>query len=117
MSEDAFVKIPGTTLTVKVGTEGKYYAVYLCRGFNPFKTEKLPILKGVASDDFEEETKKAIAKLLDSEDIFLSPIIVNRVTNDLLGELSKEPVSESAPIQEEQKPVSDEEAASAIDTE
>ena len=44
MSEEAIAKIPGTTYSLKFGYEGKYYAVFLCRGSSPFKTRQLWII-------------------------------------------------------------------------
>ncbi len=90
MSEEALAKIPGTTFSLKFGTEGKYYAVHLCRGSQPFLTKQLSILKGTDLTDLPQELESGLRYVLSKEEIYLSPIIVNRVVNDLLVQIPKD---------------------------
>ena len=90
MSQEPITKIPGSTYSLKFGIEGKYYALYLCRGSQPFRTKQLNILRGTSLKDLPEEIENGIRFLLDSEQIFLSQIIVKRVMNDLLEQIPKE---------------------------
>ncbi|MHA1212001.1 MAG: hypothetical protein ACTSSH_06035 [Candidatus Heimdallarchaeota archaeon] len=90
MSEEAITKIPGTTFSLKFGIEGKYYSVYLCRGSTPFRTKELSILRGTSLDDLHEEVENSLRYLLDSEEVFLSPVIVDRVVNDLMDQIPKD---------------------------
>ncbi len=90
MSEEALAKIPGTTFSLKFGIEGKYYAVYLCRGSKPFNTKQLSILKGTTLRELPEEVENGLRYLLDMEEVYISPVIVNRVVNDLIEQIPKE---------------------------
>jgi len=90
LSEEAITKIPGTTFSLKFGIEGKYYSVYLCRGSTPFRTKELSILRGTSLDDLHEEVENSLRYLLDSEEVFLSPVIVDRVVNDLMDQIPKD---------------------------
>ncbi len=89
MNEEALAKIPGTTFSLKFGIEGKYYAVYLCRGSTPFKTKQLNILKGTTLNELPEEVENGLRYLLDMEEVYLSPVIVDRVVNDLIEQIPK----------------------------
>lgn len=90
MSEEAIARIPGTTFSLKFGVEGKYYAVFLCRGRAPFKTKQLSILKGATLSELPEEVENGLRFLLDTEEVYLSPVIVNRVVNDLIEQIPKD---------------------------
>lgn len=87
MSEEITAQIPGTTYSIKFGFEGKYYALFLCRGFKEFKTMKLNILRGTSLHELPEEVENGLKNLLVSEEVFLSPVIVKNVTNNLLEQL------------------------------
>lgn len=89
MSE-AIVKIPGTTFSLKFGLEGKYYAVYLVQSGHAISSKKTSILKGTTLRDLPEEVEKGMRFLLDSEEVYISPVIVNRVVHDLLEQIPKD---------------------------
>ena len=84
------IKIPGTSYSVQLGFESKYYAVYLVQYGKPIKSQKLAILKGTPIDDLPEETEKALQNLLETEQIFINPVIVDRVVNDLIEQKPEE---------------------------
>ena len=90
MSEEALVKIPGTTFSLKFGLKGKYYAVYLVQGKHAVSSKKTSILKGTTLKDLPEEIEKGMRFLMDSEEVYISPVIVNRVVNDLLEQIPKD---------------------------
>lgn len=90
MSEEAIAKIPGTTFSLKFGIEGKYYAVHLCRGRTPFKTKQLNVLKGTTLNELPEEVENGLRFLLDAEEVYLSPVIINRVVDDLIEQIPKD---------------------------
>ncbi|MBN1328906.1 MAG: hypothetical protein JXA54_05480 [Candidatus Heimdallarchaeota archaeon] len=90
MSEEALAKIPGTTFSLKFGVEGKYYAVHLCRGSQPFLSKQLSILKGTTLSELPEELENGLRYMLTKEEIYLSPVIINRVVNDLLEQIPKD---------------------------
>ncbi|HUT81809.1 MAG TPA: hypothetical protein VMZ29_11455 [Candidatus Bathyarchaeia archaeon] len=90
MSEEALAKIPGTTFSLKFGEEGKYYAVHLCRGTQPFLSKQLSILKGTTLSDLPEEVENGLRYLLTKEDIYLSPVIINRVVTELIEQIPKD---------------------------
>ena len=78
------IKIPGTSFSVQIGYESKYYTVFLVHYGKPIKSQKLSILKGTPIDDLPQETEKAVQNLLETEQIFINPVIVDRVVNELL---------------------------------
>ncbi|NHJ31933.1 MAG: hypothetical protein FK732_03635, partial [Asgard group archaeon] len=90
MSEESKVKIPGTTYSLKFGLEGKYYAVYLVQSGHAISSKKTSILKGTTFKDLPEEIEKGMRFLLDSEEVYISPVVVNRVVNDLLELIPKD---------------------------
>ncbi|NPE07000.1 MAG: hypothetical protein GNW80_01855 [Asgard group archaeon] len=90
MSEEALVKIPGTTFSLKFGLEGKYYAVYLVQGKHAVSSKKTSILQGTTLKDLPEEIGKGMRFLMDSEEVYISPVIVDRVVNDLLEQIPKD---------------------------
>lgn len=90
MSEEALVKIPGTTFSLKFGLEGKYYAVYLVQAKHAVSSKKTSILKGTTLKDLPEEIEKGMRFLMDSEEVYISPVIVDRVVNDLLEQIPKD---------------------------
>jgi hypothetical protein len=87
LSKEIIAQIPGTTYKIKFGTEGKYYALFLCRGSQEFRTHKLKIVKGMSLHDLPEEVENGLKDLLDSEEVYLSPVIVKKVTNNLLDQI------------------------------
>ncbi len=89
MSE-ALVKIPGTTYSLKFGLEGKYYAVYLVQSGHAISSKKTNILQGTTLQDLPEELEKGMRFLLDAEEVYISPVIVNRVVYDLLEQIPKD---------------------------
>ncbi|RLI63228.1 MAG: hypothetical protein DRP02_10310 [Candidatus Gerdarchaeota archaeon] len=90
MSEESLTRIPGTTFSIKFGLEGKYYALFLCRGSTPFKSKPMNILKGTTLRDLPEEIEKSLKWLLDTEEIYLSPVVVDRVVNEIIDQIPKE---------------------------
>ncbi|NHK30173.1 MAG: hypothetical protein FK730_02390 [Asgard group archaeon] len=98
MSEEIIAQIPGTTYMIKFGFEGKYYALFLCRGSQQFKTMKLNILKGTSLHELPEEVENGLRDLLDSEEVYLSPVIVKNVANNIL-----EQIPESGQIKTQEK--------------
>ncbi len=90
MSDEATVKIPGTTFSLKFGIEGKNYAVYLVQGAHAISSKKLSILKGTSLRDLPEEAENGLRFLLDSEEVYISPIVVDRVVTDLLEQIPKD---------------------------
>jgi len=90
VSEESLTRIPGTTFSIKFGLEGKYYALFLCRGSTPFKSKSLNILKGTTLRDLPEEIEKSLQWLLEAEEIYLSPIVVDRVVNEIIDQIPKE---------------------------
>ena len=90
MSEEALVKIPGTTFSLKFGLKGKYYAVYLVQGKHAVSSKKTSILKGTTLKELPEEIEKGMRFLMDSEEVYISPVIVDRVVNDLLEQIPKD---------------------------
>ncbi|NHJ87944.1 MAG: hypothetical protein FK734_20945 [Asgard group archaeon] len=103
--DEAITKIPGTTYSLKFGVEGKYYSVFLCRGNHPFKSKPLSIMKGTTLRDLPEELEKGLQYLLDSEQLYLSPIIIDRVVNDLLDRI---PDDGQVFVKETSKPIIEE---------
>jgi len=90
MSDEAIVKIPGTTFSFKFGIEGKNYAVYLVQGAHAISSKKLNILKGTTLRDLPEEAENGLRFLLDSEEVYISPVVVDRVVTDLLEQIPKD---------------------------
>ncbi|NHJ47836.1 MAG: hypothetical protein FK733_08620 [Asgard group archaeon] len=90
MSEEITISIPGTTYRVKFGVEGKYYALSLYRGSVEHKTKPLTILRGSSLSDLPEEVENGLRDLLDSEEVYLSPVIVKRVVNNLLDQIPED---------------------------
>lgn len=82
-------KIPGTLYSLQFGTEGNYYAVFLVRGRQNVATKRLDIVRGTSLRDLPEEIENALRTLLDKEQIFLSPAIVNRVVNEIVTQIPK----------------------------
>ena len=100
MSE-AIAKIPGTTYSLKFGVEGKYYAVYLVQYHNPINTKKLDIIKGTSIRELPEAIENGLKFLLDSEEIFINPVVIDRVVNELLGKIPEDGqvlLKESEPV-------------------
>lgn len=94
MSEP-LIKIPGTTYSLQFGVEGKYYAVFLVQGRQAIKSQKLSILKGMASEELPDEIENGLISLLETENIFINRVVVDRVVNDLLN---------TVPLEEDQQP-------------
>jgi hypothetical protein len=90
MSDEAIVKIPGTTFSFKFGIEGKNYAVYLVQGAHAISSKKLNILKGTTLRDLPEEAENGLRFLLDSEEVYISPVVVDRVVTDLMDQIPKD---------------------------
>jgi len=90
MSDEAIVKIPGTTFSLKFGIEGKNYAVYLVQGAHAISIKKLNILKGTTLRDLPEEAENGLRFLLDSEEVYISPVVVDRVVTDLMEQIPKD---------------------------
>ncbi len=90
MSDEAIVKIPGTTFSFKFGIEGKNYAVYLVQGAHAISSKKLNILKGTTLRDLPEEAENGLRFLLDSEEVYISPVVVDRVVTDLMEQIPKD---------------------------
>lgn len=80
-------KIPGTLYSLKFGIEGKYYAVFLYRGNQEIYSKKLEILRGTSLRDLPEELENGLKYMLDKKEIHLSPVIVDRVVNNLLEKI------------------------------
>ena len=90
MSDEAIVKIPGTTFSFKFGIEGKNYAVYLVQGAHAISSKKLNILKGTTLRDLPEEAENGLRFLLDSEEVYISPVVVDRVVSELMEQIPKD---------------------------
>ncbi|MBD3191387.1 MAG: hypothetical protein GF308_12125 [Candidatus Heimdallarchaeota archaeon] len=80
-------KIPGTLYSLQFGTDGNYYAVFLVRGRQNVATKRLDIVRGTSLRDLPEEIENALRTLLDREQIFLSPAIVDRVVNEIVTQI------------------------------
>ncbi|MFW9922580.1 MAG: coiled-coil domain-containing protein [Candidatus Thorarchaeota archaeon] len=78
------IKIPGTTFSLQLGFEGKYYAVFLVQYHQIIKSKKTGILKGSDLSTLSEEVEKSMNSLLETEQIFINPVIIDRVVNELL---------------------------------
>ncbi|NHJ03911.1 MAG: hypothetical protein EAX90_03755 [Candidatus Heimdallarchaeota archaeon] len=83
MSE-TIIKIPGTSFSVQFGFEGKYYTVFLIQYGQAVKSKKLDILKGSPLQDLPIEVEKSLQHLLETENLYINPVIIDRVVNDLL---------------------------------
>jgi hypothetical protein len=83
-------KIPGTLYSLGFGTEGNYYAVFLYRGRQAINTKKLSIVRGSSLRDLPDEVENGLRHLLDNEEIYISPAIIDRVVNDLMDKIPKE---------------------------
>ncbi|HUU77680.1 MAG TPA: hypothetical protein VMX55_05000 [candidate division Zixibacteria bacterium] len=83
MSE-TIIKIPGTSFSAQFGIEGKYYTVFLIQYGQAVKSKKLDILKGSPLQDLPIEVEKSLQHLLETENLYINPVIIDRVVNDLL---------------------------------
>ncbi|NHJ40909.1 MAG: hypothetical protein FK731_12840 [Asgard group archaeon] len=107
MSKEITTQIPGTTFRIRFGFEGKYYALFLCRGNKEFKSMKLNILRGTSLHELPEEVENGLKDLLFSEQVYLSPVIVKNVANNLLeqmpenGQIIKEEVKQKQFVKSE----------------
>jgi len=90
VSEEAIAKIPGTTFSLKFGIEGKYYAIYLLQGAHAIQIKQLSIMRGTTLRDLPEEVETGLRFLLDTEEVYLSPVIIDRVVSDLLDQIPKD---------------------------
>lgn len=97
------VKIPGTTYSLQFGTEGKYYAVSLIHGRQKVHSKQLDILKGTALDNLSEELENGMKFLLESENLYISPVIVDRVVNEILEQVPEEGEMETKKEQQDEK--------------
>lgn len=100
MSEQP-VKIPGTTFSLQLGFEGKYYAVFLVQYHQIIKSRKTGILKGTDLSTLSEEVENGMRSLLEGEEIFINPVIIDRVVNELL---EQKPIERKAAAEEEAIP-------------
>jgi len=98
---EPLTKIPGTTYYIQFGIEGKYYAIFLIRGRQAIQSKQLTILRGGSLHELPEEVESGLRSMLDAEEVYISPVVVDRVVNELLeqvpqeGEMdAKEPVVE-----------------------
>lgn len=98
---ESLTKIPGTTYSLQFGIEGKYYAVFLIRGRQAIQSKKLSILRGTVLHELPEEVETGLRSMLDAEEVYISPVVVDRVVNEILKRIPqedqlevKEPVAE-----------------------
>ncbi len=98
---EAITKIPGTTYSIQFGIDGKYYAIFLMRGRQPIQSKTLTLLRGTSLHELPQEVETGLRFMLDAEEVYISPVVVDRVVNELLeqvpqdGEIDvKEPVVE-----------------------
>jgi hypothetical protein len=90
VSEEITAQIPGTTYKVKFGVEGKYYSLFLYRGSLVHKSKPLSILRGASLGEAPEEVENCLRDLLDSEEVYLSPVIIKRVVGNLMDQVPED---------------------------
>ena len=86
----SLIKIPGTTYYLQFGIEGKYYAVFLIQGRQPIQSTKLNILRGTSLHDLPAEVENGLRTMLEAEEVYISPMVVDRVVNDMLEQVPQE---------------------------
>lgn len=86
----SLIKIPGTTYYLQFGIEGKYYAVFLIQGRQPIQSAKLNILRGTSLHDLPAEVENGLRTMLEAEEVYISPVVVDRVVNDMLEQVPQE---------------------------
>ena len=87
---DALIKIPGTTYYLQFGIEGKYYAVFLIQGRQAIQSKKLNILRGTSLHELPEEVENGLKSMLEAEEVYISPVVVDRVVNNLLEKIPQD---------------------------
>ncbi len=87
---ETITKIPGTTYSLQFGVEGKYYAIFLIRGRQAIQSKKLNILRGTPLHELPQEIEIGLRSMLDTEEVYISPVVVDRVVNILLEKIPQE---------------------------
>ena len=104
----SLIKIPGTTYYLQFGIEGKYYAVFLIQGRQPIQSSKLNILRGTSLHDLPAEVENGLRTMLEAEEVYISPMVVDRVVNDMLEQVPQEGKMEvKEPVSTTERLVSD----------
>lgn len=97
------VRIPGTTFYLQFSIEGKYYAISLVQGRLPIKSRKLDALRGTAKTELTGEIETGLQALLEEENLYINPVVVDRVITEFLEKIPEEGQSSTREISEERK--------------